>query len=58
MTKLKRTKLKCVAFHVSEEDEADFRKEVEPIIQKYKSYRYQRSIQGEYNEKDKTIEKL
>jgi|TARA_B110000503_G_scaffold55075_1_gene88399 hypothetical protein len=46
MTKLKKTKLKSIVFTVSIEDEAEFRKEIEPILEKYKRYRYQRATQN------------
>lgn len=45
MTKIKKAKLKTIAFLVAEEDEENFRKEVQPILEKYQKYRYQRAIQ-------------
>lgn len=45
MTKLKKAKLKSIVFTVAIEDEIKFRKEIEPILEKYKRYRYQRAIQ-------------
>lgn len=43
MTKLKKAKLKVVAFGVAEEDEVEFRKEVSVIVEKYRKYRYLRA---------------
>lgn len=45
MTILKKAKLKAIVFNIAEKDETEFRKEVSPIVEKYKRYRYLRAKQ-------------